>query len=104
KKRDWHATVLQRGKVPFDRQLSAGIRLLSWKRLSEVPELLNHLQGNRRGLTIYSDHYCVPASLVHPCIMISHGVDWDQARTRLSNPSLVAINKLRKRWNRWRLF
>jgi len=100
----WHVTILQYSPNTFNRLLLDGNRLLSWQNRQQLQSTLAGFMKENHGLAIYSDYWCVPNVLEHPCIVLQHGVGWDYSATTLKNPLLKRLNGIRKRINRLILF
>jgi glycosyltransferase involved in cell wall biosynthesis len=97
-------TILQYASREFSRRFDTTTQVITWRSHRELLSRLDALHKDAPGLTIYSDHFCVPPRLHRPALMLQHGVGWDYTATRLTSGPLIRLNHLRKLWRRRRLF
>jgi len=97
-------TILQHSETSFRRCFNEKTDVITWGSRAELQKTLANLTDREAGLVVYSDYWCVPNELVHPCVVLQHGVGWDYWGGRRFPVGLDAVNLVRKRWRRRLLF
>ncbi len=87
--------VLQRGAAHGETTDAQGTRVLCWTSQHDIGPLIDRQTEALPRLILYSDFYCMPKQVLHPCLLLQHGIYWDNLGDRPPANWLAMIERRR---------